>query len=665
MIGNPFTDVPELCSQVLVTTDGDRDDGPAEALRLAGEFWPQRHRMQGKLIAAVPCDGAGAHDARAAGVHRCRRRHLVRRHRRFQRHPARRWPKAGYPGPRAGADRRSRRGRGRACGGCRRDRSRSRSAAASTRSAIRRCRSTAEVVLLSNGEARLETMGTLLDAGPTAVLRFDNFTVVVLSRSVSLFDRALYFANGCDPRDYDLIVVKSPHTEYKMYDAWVEKNFNIDAPGRDLGRSGQPGPYHLRPADVSDGARRRRSRREAAIYPRARHEDRRGRFLLPVDARSDRRPPMAARTRCWCGSRLAGCRLGRMRGRAAAVDRRLRTVRCRTAPASPVSASVLGARLDEPDDIAAISARVAHDSMDLLQAAHTLSGIEMALWDLLGSRRGLPVWADARPCDARNPRCPMPRCCSATRPRRRCGAPARSRAQNYAAAKFGWGPIGTGSAAQDAEHFAAAREGMGPEAHVMIDVGQIFGEDVEAAAGRLPALQAARATWLEEPFDGHAFEAYAALAARSGAVGIAGGEAAHNVAMARHLMDYGQVEFMQIDCGRIGGIGPAHEVARLAASARRDLCEPHLHLASRAQRLAAALCRVPRRPDLRISVCRQRAGHRRLPPIRSSAMPMARSARPRRRGSASRSIPPPCGRIWSRPRSPLAAGRIYVTPALD
>jgi len=70
-----------------------------------------------------------------------------------------------------------------------------------------------------------------LDAGPTAVLTFDNFTVVVFSRSVSLFDRAMYSANGLDPRDFDLIVVKSPHTEHHMYDAWVEKNFNIDAPG--------------------------------------------------------------------------------------------------------------------------------------------------------------------------------------------------------------------------------------------------------------------------------------------------------------------------------------------------------------------------------------------------------------------------------------------------
>ena len=30
--------------------------------------------------------------------------------------------------------------------------------------------------------------------------------------------------------------------------------------------------------------------------------------------------------------------------------------------------------------------------MDLLQAAHTWSGIEMALWDLLGKKESVPVY---------------------------------------------------------------------------------------------------------------------------------------------------------------------------------------------------------------------------------------------------------------------------------
>ena len=43
----------------------------------------------------------------------------------------------------------------------------------------------------------------------------------------------------------------------------------------------------------------------------------------------------------------------------------------------PVSASVLGATLDGPEDIKRMAATIAYNSMDLLQAAHTWSGIEM------------------------------------------------------------------------------------------------------------------------------------------------------------------------------------------------------------------------------------------------------------------------------------------------
>jgi putative SOS response-associated peptidase YedK len=90
---------------------------------------------------------------------------------------------------------------------------------------------TAEVALLSNGSATVENTRAPLNAGPCAVLTFDGYTIVALSHTVGLQDRAMYYANGLDPRAFDLIVVKSPHTECHMYDAWVTKNFNVDAPG--------------------------------------------------------------------------------------------------------------------------------------------------------------------------------------------------------------------------------------------------------------------------------------------------------------------------------------------------------------------------------------------------------------------------------------------------
>lgn len=229
MIGNPFTDVPELCSQVIVSTNGDRATAEREAIRLAEEFWPQRFRMQGKLIPlgraiaqaktmrgpVIFTDAADATSSGATGDSNA----IIAALR-----------TAGYGG----------RVLAQIVDPC--------AAAAAHAAGVGATievtlggyhdpkRYTpmpvkAQVKLLSDGNARLETMKTPLTAGPTAVLTFDNFTVVVLSTSVSLFDRAMYYANGCNPPDFDLIVVKSPHCEHHMFEAWAEKNFNIDAPG--------------------------------------------------------------------------------------------------------------------------------------------------------------------------------------------------------------------------------------------------------------------------------------------------------------------------------------------------------------------------------------------------------------------------------------------------
>ena len=50
LIGNPFTDVPELCSQAVVVTDNDPVLAEKSALTLAGDFWAHRHRMQARLV---------------------------------------------------------------------------------------------------------------------------------------------------------------------------------------------------------------------------------------------------------------------------------------------------------------------------------------------------------------------------------------------------------------------------------------------------------------------------------------------------------------------------------------------------------------------------------------------------------------------------------------
>ena len=89
MIGNPFTDVPELCSQAVVMTDNDPVAAEREALRLANEFWPGRARMQGKFIGPRPRHRPSQDHRRPGAVHGRRGRHVLRRHRGLQPDPAR------------------------------------------------------------------------------------------------------------------------------------------------------------------------------------------------------------------------------------------------------------------------------------------------------------------------------------------------------------------------------------------------------------------------------------------------------------------------------------------------------------------------------------------------------------------------------------------------
>jgi L-alanine-DL-glutamate epimerase-like enolase superfamily enzyme len=231
----------------------------------------------------------------------------------------------------------------------------------------------------------------------------------------------------------------------------------------------------------------------------------------------------------------------------------------------PVGASVLGETLTGPADIARIGARVAYESMDLLQAPHTFSGIEMALWDLLGKKTSEPVWRLLGYRRSFAKRAYASQLFGDT-PQQTLERARAARAAGFLAVKFGWGPIGRTDAHADGEQFRAAREGLGTDAGLLVDAGQIWRDDVEAAAARLPDLEVANALWLEEPFSAGALSAYAALAKRSAKVRLAGGEAAHNSAMAEHLIAYGGVGFIQIDCGRIGGIGPAKAVADYAVA---------------------------------------------------------------------------------------------------
>jgi len=75
---------------------------------------------------------------------------------------------------------------------------------------------------------------------------------------------------------------------------------------------------------------------------------------------------------------------------------------------------------------------------------------------------------------------------------------------------------------------------------MMIDVGQIFGDNVETAAARLPMLEQIGVVWLEELFHTSALDTYA-YPSRKGHVKLAGGEGARIFNMSQYLIDYGRL----------------------------------------------------------------------------------------------------------------------------
>lgn len=229
----------------------------------------------------------------------------------------------------------------------------------------------------------------------------------------------------------------------------------------------------------------------------------------------------------------------------------------------PVQASVLGQEFNDITDIDRIGNLVRENSMDLLQTDHTLSGIDMAMWDLMGKKLNTPVY-QLLGYKKSYPKTPYASVLFGDTPQETLEKARRVRADGYKAAKFGWGPFGRGTIAEDEDQLHAAREGLGRDGILLVDVGTVWGDDVDRASQRLKAFQETRVTWVEEPFASGALDSYRTLASMSGDIKMAGGEGCHNYYMAQHMIDYAGLGFVQIDAGRIGGISVSKRVADYA-----------------------------------------------------------------------------------------------------
>ena len=233
-----------------------------------------------------------------------------------------------------------------------------------------------------------------------------------------------------------------------------------------------------------------------------------------------------------------------------------------------IRASLIGETLDGPDDVVRLSEKVLRNGLDIQQIEHAYSGAEIALWDLIGQKTENPVYCllaeMSGTSDIAYPKLPYASVLFGDTPEATYHIAVGLREQGYRAAKFGWGPMGKFGEANDIALVRAAREGMGTDSQIMIDAGVVWGTDHETAYQRAEAFAQFSPTWLEEPLAPDAIDAYGVLTQKNPSVPIAAGEGSNTYRTAEDLIVHGNVQFVQIDAGRIGGIMPSFEVRQLA-----------------------------------------------------------------------------------------------------
>jgi L-alanine-DL-glutamate epimerase-like enolase superfamily enzyme len=195
---------------------------------------------------------------------------------------------------------------------------------------------------------------------------------------------------------------------------------------------------------------------------------------------------------------------------------------------------------------------------------HTISGIDIALWDLLGQATGQPVG-------------------------RLLGGRYRERVRPYAsvlmeqpevlrehllalkaagfhAFKIGWGPFGRVSAALDEAIVKAAREAIGDDDLLMVDAGgsdAFWRQGYKWALRTAEMLAAYNVTWFEEALQPDALQDYVALR-RAAAVPIAGGEVLTRRQSFAPWLAAGAFDIVQPDVTKVGGLSESRRIAWMA-----------------------------------------------------------------------------------------------------
>ena len=228
IIGNAFTDVPALQSNVLVTTDNDLDTARQRATEIARFMWSHRELFQAKLTSldtsiqiatetdglVVFSDAADATASGASGDSNAILKGLLERT-----FPGSALvPLVDAPAVAKAHD---------AGVGNRID---VQLGGTIDRQRFLPIRVMAYVKSLHDGNFSYEN-GTAGRAGRAAVLTIGKLHVLVTERAVYVVGRKVFQDHGLDPKDFDVVVVKSPNGFRTWYEAIASRIVPVDVPG--------------------------------------------------------------------------------------------------------------------------------------------------------------------------------------------------------------------------------------------------------------------------------------------------------------------------------------------------------------------------------------------------------------------------------------------------
>ena len=187
---------------------------------------------------------------------------------------------------------------------------------------------------------------------------------------------------------------------------------------------------------------------------------------------------------------------------------------------------------------------------------HAMSGIDMALWDIVGKAYGVPVGKAL----GGTYRDKIQAYCSVLMPgteKEIYELVEKHMHRGYQGMKLGWGALGE-SFEKDIALVKAAREALGPDKQLMIDIGMRW-TDVKGAMRTVQAFEEYNVFWVEEPFHPDNLSGYARLNAAT-SVHIAGGEEVGTLHEYRQLLEMGCVDIVQPDLSRCGGLTIARKL---------------------------------------------------------------------------------------------------------